>query len=82
MCDQGFRKVDMYRCCYFKDFGDSYILFALVYGCMLIASVSKRKIITLKYELAKEFKKDLGLANQILGMHISRKQAADIFTLS
>lgn len=55
---------------------DSCLILLLHVDDILIAGVSMKEISILKSDMAKAFDmKDLGVANQILGMWISRDQA-------
>jgi hypothetical protein len=83
MCNCGFRKTELDHCCYYKNFGDSYIILLLYVDDMLIAGSSMHEIKVLKQKLSKEFEmKDLGPANQILGMRISRNREKRTLNLS
>jgi len=83
MCDRGFQRGDTDHCCYYKNNGDTYIILLLYVDDMLITGANMSEINKLKKELSREFEmKDLGAANQILGMRITRDRAAGTLTLS
>jgi len=71
------------HCCYVKKYVDSYIILALYVDDMLIVGANMAKIDRLKKQLSENFEiKDLGPANQILGMRISRDKSKGIMNLS
>ena len=75
------RKWDIYS--YFKKFDGYYIIFLLYVDDMLVTGSSMKEINKLKWQLAKEFElKDLGEANQILGMRITRNKLEGTLILS
>jgi Reverse transcriptase (RNA-dependent DNA polymerase) len=83
MGDRGFKRGDTDHCCYFKDFGGSFVNLLLYVDDMLIVGLSMKEINILKRELATKFEmKDLSPSNQILGMRISRDRVAGTLTLS
>jgi len=74
MLEHGFQRLEADHCVYIKrcDQG-KYIIFLLYVDDMLIVGHDKNKINRLKKDLGSKFAmKDLGLAQQILGMQIMR----------
>ncbi|PKA59207.1 Retrovirus-related Pol polyprotein from transposon TNT 1-94 [Apostasia shenzhenica] len=83
MCKKNFTRCEMDHCCYFKFFGDFYIILLLYVDDILIANKSMREICRLKQQLSKQFEiKDLSAANQILGMRITRDRSDETLKLS
>lgn len=83
MRDRGINRGDTNNCCYLKKDSDSYLILLLYVDDMLIACSSLDKINILKQELSQEFEmKDLGPANQILGMRIIRNLTTSLLSLS
>ncbi|RVW80140.1 Retrovirus-related Pol polyprotein from transposon TNT 1-94 [Vitis vinifera] len=79
----GFKRCEADHCCYVKSFDNSYIILLLYVDDMLIAGSDIEKINNLKKQLSKQFAmKDLGAANQILGMRIIRDKANGTLKLS
>lgn len=77
----GFMRCQADHYYYVKTLGKSYIILLLYVDDMLITGDSKQEIDKLKRELSKEFAmKDLGSANQILGMKITWNR--DVLKLS
>ena len=73
MYNTGYKRCHADHCCYFKSFDDCYIILLLYVDDMLVAGSNMHAINNLKKQLSQEFEmKDLGAANQILGMRISR----------
>lgn len=74
MVEHGYTRTTSDHCVFIKKFSDGEFIILLLYvDDMLIAGRDIEKIKKLKKELSKSFKmKDLGPANQILGMKISR----------
>ena len=83
MCSSGFTRCQAEHCCYFQRFDKSYIILLLYVDDMLIASSSIEEINKLKKLLSNQFAmKDLGAANQILGMRIHRDRVSGTLKLS
>ena len=79
----GYKRCDNDHCCYIKKFKGSYIILLLYVDDMLIAGSDMSEIKKLKKQMSEEFEiKDLGAANQILGMSISRNKENGSLTLS
>ena len=74
MVGHGYQRTTTDYCVYFKRFpSEKFIILLLYVGDMLIVGQDIAQIIKLKEELADSFDmKDLGLANEILGMEITR----------
>ena len=74
MVSQNFTRSEYDHCVYFKKLAnDMFIILVLYVDDMLVASKSMFEINRLKAQLARTFDmKDLGAANQILGMQIHR----------
>ena len=74
MVSQNFTRSEYDHCVYFKKLAnDMFIILVLYVDDMLVASKSMFEINRLKAQLARTFDmKDLGVANQILGMQIHR----------
>ncbi|KAF5797362.1 putative RNA-directed DNA polymerase [Helianthus annuus] len=78
----GYKRCDNDHCCYIKKFKGSYIILLLYVDDMLIAGSDMSEIKKLKRQMSEEFEmKDLGAANQILGMSIFRNKDGSL-TLS
>jgi transposase InsO family protein len=78
-----FVRTEADHCCYFKRFGDGYIILLLYVDDMLIAGTSAQEVSKMKEQLSKRFAmKDLGDAKQILGMRIERDRVAGKLYLS
>ncbi|KAL9262057.1 Retrovirus-related Pol polyprotein from transposon TNT 1-94-like protein [Drosera capensis] len=61
MSRSGYKKNDMYPCCYTRHFGSSYIILLLYVDDMLVAGSDMEEINRLKGQLSEEFEmKDLG----------------------
>ena len=83
MTKSGLCKAEKDPCCYFKKYTDSYVFLLLYVEDMLIAGSSMREINNLKKRSSTAFEmNDLGPANQILGMKISRDRSAGTLNLS
>ncbi|KAM0059035.1 putative RNA-directed DNA polymerase [Helianthus debilis subsp. tardiflorus] len=79
----GYKRCDNDHCCYIKKFKGSYIILLLYVDDMLIAGSDMTEIKKLKKQMSKGFEmKDLGAANQILGMSIFRNKQDGSLTLS
>ena len=74
MVEHGYDRIAFDHCVFVKKFSDGEFIILLLYvDDMLIVGRDTSKIDKLKKELSKSFKmKDLGFANQILGIKISR----------
>lgn len=57
-CSNRFTRREINHCCYFKKFGNCYIILLLYVFDMLIAGSSMREINKLKQQLPKEFEMD------------------------
>ena len=81
MADTGFERSDSDHCCFVKRFANSsYVILLLYVDDMLLAGSSLVEINKVKQQLAKQFEmKDLGAANHILGMRISRGRDGSLF---
>jgi hypothetical protein len=78
----GYKRCDNDHCCYIKKFKGSYIILLLYVDDMLVAGSDMSEIKKLKRQMSEEFEmKDLGAANQILGMSIFRNKDGSL-TLS
>eukprot|EP00249_Psilotum_nudum_P008877 c21567_g2_i1 orf=70-546(+) len=77
MQSQGFRRSDVDHCLYTKSAQDGSLIILIIYvDDILIAGKSHSEISNLKIGLHKTFEmKDLGDANHILGMRITRDRA-------
>ena len=83
MCNTGYKRCHADHCCYFKIFDNCYIILLLCVDDMLVAGSNIHEINNLKKQLSQEFEmKDLGAANQILGMRISRDRKNRTLKLS
>ena len=83
MSKTGYVRCQMDHCCYIRKFEDSYIILLLYVDDMLIAGSDMAEIKKLKNQLSEAFEmKDLGSANQILGMSIVRDRQKGSLTLS
>ena len=81
MMSNGFRINECDKCVYIKDIANSYVIVCFYVDDMLIIGSNNDIIKATKRMLTNEFNmKDLGVANVILGMKISRKP--DGFVLS
>ena len=66
MLDTGYVRCNAVHCCYFKRFGETFIILLLYVDDMLIAGADMGEILRLKKRLSQEFEmKDLGAARQI-----------------
>ena len=74
MLEHGFQRLEADHCVYIKRYDQGkYIILLLYVDDMLIVGHDKNKINRLKKDLGSKFAmKDLGLAQQILGMWIMR----------
>jgi hypothetical protein len=83
MLSHGFKRSKYSSCVYIKHVNGSPIYLLLYVDNMLIAAKSRKEITTLKKLLSSEFEmKDLCVANQILGMEITRDRKVGLFFLS
>ena len=84
MVSQNFTRSEYDHCVYFKKLeNDMFIILVLYVDDMLVASKSMFEINRLKAQLARTFDmKDLGAANQILGMQIHKDRKNDKLWLS
>jgi hypothetical protein len=84
MIEQGYSRCHSGHCVYFKKLENgSYIIFLLYVDDMLIAWSNMQDINVLKKKLTNSFAmKDLGAANKILGMRITRDKKNKKLTLS
>ena len=74
MMSNGFRISECDKCVYFKDTVNGYVIVCLYVDDMLIIGSNNNIIKAIKRMLTSEFDmKDLGVADVILGMKISRK---------
>ena len=81
--ENGFLKCDTDHCCFIKRYGESYVILLIYVDDMLIAGPDLARIEELKGRLSECFEmKDLGPANQILGMRIIRDRSARRLRLS
>ena len=83
MASNGYSRLHVDHCCYFKYFENSYIILLLHVDDMLVVGTSMKEIVNLKTQLAREFSmKDLGPVKKILGMRISteRKKTVEAIT--
>ena len=79
----GYKRCYADHCCYYKRFDKSYLILLLYVDDMLIAGGDPKEMDKLKRQLSERFSmKDLGEANQILGMRIERDKAAGKLYLS
>ena len=84
MTDQGYHKMQADHCVFVKKFeGGDFLILLLYVDDMLIVGRDQAKIQMLKKALNRTFSmKDLGLARQILGMHIIRNRSKKQLWLS
>ena len=84
MMEHRFQKTQADHCVFVKRYEEGDFLILLLYvDDMLIVGQDTRKIGSLKKALGKSFTmKDLGLAKQILGMHIVRHRTQKVLWLS
>jgi hypothetical protein len=84
MTEQGYSRWNFDYCVYFKKIENgSYIIFLLYLDDMLVAGSNMQDINVLKKKLANSFvMKDLGAANKILGMRLTRDMENCKLTLS
>lgn len=84
MTEQGYSRCHFDHCVYFKRLNNgSYIILLLYVDDMLVTRSNMQEINVLKRKLANSFvMKDLGVANKILGMRITRDQKNHKLTLS
>ena len=84
MTGQGYSRCHSDHCVYFKKLDDErYIILLLYVDDMLVVGSNMKDINVLKRKLANSFAmKDLGAANQILGMRITRDRKNRKLTLS
>ena len=84
MAGEGYSRCHFDHCVYFKRLDDgSYIILSLYVDDMLVAGSNMQEINVLKRKLDNSFAmKDLGAANQILGMRITRDRKNRKLTLS
>ena len=74
MMSNGFRINECDKCVYFKDTANGYVIVCLYVDDMLIIGSNNDIIKATKRMLTSEFDmKDLGVADMIIGMKISRK---------
>ncbi|GJU93870.1 retrovirus-related pol polyprotein from transposon TNT 1-94 [Tanacetum coccineum] len=79
----GYKRCAMDHCCYLKKVGSSSIILLLYVDDMLVSGSDMVQIKKLKRQLSQEFKmKDLGPAEQILGMSIIRDRTKGTLKLS
>ena len=80
MTEQGYDRCHSDYCAYFKRLDNGrYIILSLYVDDMLVVGSSMKDIIVAKMKLPKSFAmKDLGVANKILGMRITRDIGIDI----
>jgi hypothetical protein len=84
MIGRGFSRCHSDHCVYFKRLDDSIYTILLFYlDNMVVAGSKMQEINVLNRELANSFAmKDLGVANKILGMRITRDRKNKKLTLS
>ena len=83
MEENDFLKCDTDHCCFIKRYNKSFVILLIYVGDMLIAGPDMAHIEELKTRLSECFEmKDLGPANQILGMRIIRDRSARRLRLS
>ncbi|KAM2632087.1 hypothetical protein TB1_030777 [Malus domestica] len=84
MRGQNYSRSQYDHCVYFKKLQDGSFIYLLIYvDDMLIASKNVEKIEKLKKQMKNEFEmKDLGEANKILGMEITRDRAKGLVSLN
>ena len=84
MIELGYCRFHSYNCVYFKKLNNGrYIIFLLYVDDMLVVGSNMHDINEIKRKLAISFAmKDLGVANKIVGMRITRDKKNHKLTLS
>ena len=84
MLDHGFHQTQANHCFFVKKYdGEDFLILMLYVEDMLIVRQNLKKISSLKKALGKAFAmKDMGMAKQILGMHIVRNREKKLLWLS